>query len=464
MKERVGRHPGLRNREYGPGSIFLAIALGALGVQAEEFRARAPITLQGTDPFQRVQLPEETYRDTRPDLGDLRVLNGRGEAVPLAFVEAPVPVRETPQRARLAQFPATAPATAAGADIPGRIDVRVRTLPDGTLVSVEQRGGARVAPATARASAYYLDASQLKYGIGSMTFDWEVKPGTEIVPVTIAASDDLRDWRTVARRTALVRLEQGGQVLSQAQVPLHGTRAKYYRVTSESGAFVLRSVDVESAPATTVEREPRKVTAAKATRTKEGDFVFDLTGRLPVEAIRVVFPEINSVAPFEIAVRDSPTAPWRAVTTATFYRIVRNGTEVASPALEIGVVPAREWRLRPQVKAAGEGQPPSIEVQWRPAELVFVARGDPPFTLAFGARDARATSIPVSSLIPNYERGAERKLAFATLGAVTTAPPPPPPMTIFGTTPRKAGLWAVLVIGVLVLGFMAWRLMGQMKG
>ena len=458
MKEPSDRHPGRRHRGYDPGSIFLALALCAFGAHAEEFRSKAPITLKGNDPFQRIELPFEAYRDTRRDLGDLRVLNARGEAVALAFVGEAIPEREKPVMVRLPQFAVTSPPAATAA---GRVDVRVRTMADGTLMSVEQRSPGKAA--SAQPSAYFLDASQLKFAVGALVFDWDAKPGSEIVKVNVEASDDLRDWRSAAARATLVRLEPAGQTRSQTKVPLYGSRAKYYRITASGSPFVLRAVDAESATSVLRAQEPRKTTTAAATRTKEGDFVFDLGARLPVEAIRVVFPDLNSVAPFEISAREASNVSWRHVANATFYRISRDGAEIASPALELGMQSAREWRLRPQVKPAGDGQPPSLEVQWRPAEIVFIAKGDPPFALAFGDKEARAAAIPVASLMPGYERGTERKLAFATVGPVTTAPPPPPPMTIFGTTPRKAGLWAVLVIGVLVLGFMAWRLMGQMK-
>jgi hypothetical protein len=436
----------------------MVVLAAACVAHAEDFRSRAPIAIQGADPFQRIQLPVEAYRDTRADLGDLRVLNGRGEAVPMAFVGEAVPEREKPVTVRLPLFAVTAPA---GIASQGRVDVRVRTLADGTLMSLEQRAPGKAAPA--QPSAYFLDASQIKFPVGSLIFDWDVKPGSEIVKVNVEASDDLRDWRPAATRATLVRLEQGGMSLTQTHVPLYATRAKYYRITWTGNPFAVRSVEAESAPTAMQQKEPRKTTTAQATRTKEGDFVFDLGARLPVEAIRVVFPEINSVAPFEVSARDAANAPWRYVTTGTFYRISRDGNEIASPPIETRTQPAREWRLHPQVKSAAEGQPPSLEAHWRPAELVFVAKGEPPFTLAFGDREARATSIPISSLMPGYERGNERKLGFATVGAVSTAPPPPPPMQILGMPPKKAGLWAVLLIGVLVLGFMAWRLMGQMS-
>jgi hypothetical protein len=384
--------------------------LVALAAHAEDFRSKAPIITEGSDPFRRIQLPFEAYRDTRWDLGDLRVLNAKGEAVPLAFVGEAVPEREKPVNVRLPQFAVTAPTPSATAS--GRVDVRVRTA-DGALMYVEQRPAGKAPPV--RPAAYFLDASKVEFPVGALIFDWEVKPGSEIVRVNVEASDDLRDWRSVVSRTTLMRLEQAGQTLAQNQVLLRGAKWKYYRVTWDGVPFVLKSVDAESAPKDAPPEEGSKRSIASATRTKEGDFVYDLGARLPIQSIRVTFPEVNSVAPFDIAVRDTKRSAWRTVASSTFYRISRDGAEIVSPPLRLGLVSAREWRLHPQVKSAGDGAPPTLEAQWRPAELVFVAKGEGPFTLAFGDKEARATAIPVSNLMPNYERGAERKLSWRRL-------------------------------------------------
>jgi hypothetical protein len=286
--------------------------------------------------------------------------------------------------------------------------------------------------------------------------------------VAIEGSDDLREWRSLASRSALVRLQQGGQALVQDRVAVGAARVKYFRITWDGGNFALKSVEAEAAPEVKPP-ERRVTTAGSPTRTKDGDLVYDLGARLPVEAIRVVFPEPNTVALYEVAVRDGSgkDAPWRTISSGSFYRIVRDGVEIASPPLELrGRGAAREWRLRPQAKGGPEAFTPTLEALWIPAEIVFVAKGDGPFKLAFGDDQAKPVSIPIASLIPGYEKGAEKKLALAPVGAVQTAAlHPSPARDLFGDIPpRKVALWAVLILAVVVLGFMAWRLMGQMKG
>ena len=433
-----------------------ALLLVAAGAAHGEFKASAPVELKGSDAFHRLTLPMEVYRDARRDLGDVGVLNARGEAVPFAFAPEPEPVKEAPTSEPLPQFPVSSrPSGTTGA---GRVEVSVSTRKDGTLVSVQERTPGK--QAVPRPVAYVLDASQLKSAVGALRFDWEAAPGAEIVKVTIEASDDLREWRTLASRAPLVRLEQAGQSLSQVRVELHGSSARYYRITWDGAPFVLKSVLAESVP--TVKPRERLVAKYRAVETRDGESVYDLGARLPVELVRVVFPEANSVAAYEIAVRDSPKDPWRPVAAATFHRIVRDGIELNSTPLPVGRRSERYWKLKPQAKAAGA--PPELEVHWRPAEIVFVAKGEGPFTLAFADPQSKSTALPISNLIPNYERGAEAKLPQAFPGNVTGAPPATGLQGFMGDlSPKRVGLWAILGLGVLILAFMAWRLMGQMK-
>ncbi len=100
-------------------------------------------------------LPFAAYRDTRRDMADVRVFNGRGEPVPIALAGAPEAVHEAPKTVALPQFSVSKLDAAPGGSA---TEVTVRTA-DGTLVEVRGRGagGAK----TAVPAAYLLDASRL---------------------------------------------------------------------------------------------------------------------------------------------------------------------------------------------------------------------------------------------------------------------------------------------------------------
>jgi len=407
-------------------------------------------------------LPFEVYRDARPDLGDIRIFNASGEAMPVAFAGMPDPEKVAPVTTKLAIFPLY---EAPRGQESQSIDVRVKSNADGTIVSVRSAPRAGAPPAQQRPVAWLLDASQLKEPIRHLVIDWNAGPGTEVARVTVEGSEDLRYWSPIASGAPLLRVEQGGQVLAQRKVDVRSVKPKYLRITSDRREFVLKDVQAESP--TSVRPVARATGAAAGTQgTKPGDYVFDLGARLPVESVRLKLGAANSIAPVTILASDDPKKEPNRVTSATFYWLVRDGADIQSPAVDIGRYTARYWvaRLDPNSPPPGGGAP-TMEVEWRPAQLVFVARGDGPFTLAFGNPEAKRSVLDTRQLIPGYERGMELKLAAAQVGTVTTGEIKGDWVRSVtgGTSPKKLALWAVLIAAVIALGIMAWRLGSQMS-
>ncbi len=441
--------------------LALIAAWAALHAFAEapgDFASSAPLTPAGADALQRFALPFEAYRDARRDLADVRVFNGAGEPVPIARAAGPASERETPRMVDLPQFAVStlAPARdAAGTEV----TVRMR---DGTLVAVRGRGGAAKSPVPV---AWLLDASRVKEPLRALVFEWDAAPGTEVLRVNVEGSDDLQSWRALAH-ASLLRVSQAGRVLEQRRATLAPGKSRYYRVTWTGGPFVLRRAMGELEPS--VKPPARSIRTIPATPgARAGEFVLDLGARLPVEAVRVVPAEPNSVATFTLLARDTAGGDWRPVASATFYRLVRDGAELQSAPIEIGRHPAREWMVRVDPQSGGiGGAAPALEVHWRSDEIVFVARGEPPFRLAFGDPDAKPAWVPVSTLIPGYQRDDERKLGEARVGTVSSGPVRGAgwPAWAAEMGPRKLTLWAVLIAAVAVLAFMAWRLKRQLAG
>ncbi len=104
---------------------------------------------------------------------------------------------------------------------------------------------------------------------------------------------------------------------------------------------------------------------------------------------------------------------------------------------------------------------PVIHIGWPPQKLVFAARGAGPFQLAYGNSEAKAASYPIDSLIPGYKTESEFKVKPAALGEQVTlsgaARLRKPPDY------KKWALWGSLILGVCVLGWMAYRLSRQIS-
>lgn len=435
-------------------AVIVLAALPAFAQAPSQFRSSAVIAPKGTDPLQQLELPFEVYLDARRDLGDVRIFNAAGEAVPIAWTGPPRVELEASPPIELPIFPVS---KVEFEHARGGAEVSIRTA-DGTLVAVKGRSAPK---ATVRPAAYLLDASQAKEPLQALVFDWHAGPGTEIVRVHVEASDDLKSWTRIAS-TPLVRIENAGRALVQPRIEFAPRRAKYFRVTWDASGFTVAGVRAEHEPrGKPVPRHPVKV---KATVGKDGELLYDLGARLPVEAMRLIPAQENAVLSAAIQTRDEPEGPWRLVANAAFYRLQREGAEARSPLLEVGRRPARWWMVK---LAAGSstGEPPTLEIEWAPMRLVFVAQGQPPYSLAFGSPTAAAAMLPLSSVIPKYEKGMEASLPEAAVGPVTAGPPPTRWEGIVGSlNARRITLWAILAGGVVLLGIMAWRLHKQMAG
>jgi hypothetical protein len=171
-----------------------------------------------------------------------------------------------------------------------------------------------------------------------------------------------------------------------------------------------------------------------------------------------------------VLVRQQREQPWTPLAHQVIFSLTQDGRTQRNPALELGPPGARqswrEWRVEADPSSPGFAATPQVTAWLAPAQLVFLASGQPPFTLAAGRADAPAADLPLTSLIPGYQPGAQTSLPVAVLsvdsGAITVVPVP---TTAPGAQndPRQWTLWVVLLAGVLVLGSMAWVLSRQLN-
>lgn len=405
-------------------------------------------------PFHRVELSLAVLAQTRPDLADIRIFNGAGEALPYAFAsgEAPPPAATAP--VSVPRFPLRAAGTGGSAGL----DVKIEA--DGRLISLRSQTMTGL-PAVA---AWLFDLSALRQPAQALLLDWAAPADGFSTMVHVEGSDNLRDWRPLAD-APLLDLRFGSQALQQKRIDFPATRYHYLRLAGITALPSLTASAVSTLPAQAVVPE-RWIELQGRPDERSGDYVFDLGARLVATRVELRLPEVNSVAPVEWQVRERQRDEWRSVARSTVWRLQRGDTDLHSPALTTGAVPGRYWRLRVDPRSGGLGAgAPVLRLAWTPTQLVFLARGNPPFTLAFGQRNARPAQLPLASLVPGYQPGLEASLPLAATGPALplgghNAPAPgqedrPPPDW------KRWLLWGVLLLGVGLLALMAHSLLRQ---
>ena len=444
--------------------VLAVLALSARAEGPAEFAATLPLAAQGSEALQRVELPVAVYANAQfADLRDVRIFNAANELVPYALIGDAPPPPAAAESFSPPVFPVWG--------VPGKridqLDVRIEQREDGTVASIKTMGAPPLkANAPRHPINYIIDASAVTLPIAVMRPQWQAVPENYIGNARIEASDDLKSWRTLVSDATLVYLVQGQTRLAQDRILLPPTKAKYFRVTFGASAPLLVDMQMD-APALRGEPRRQAVHVGGRPGEKPNEILYDLGVRAPVDRVRIDVRQTNALAPVRLESRPDARGEWRPVTTSIAYRLVRDAREMASPEVPIALNTAREWRLVVDPASGGLGTPPpELEASWPVRNLVFLARGAGPFTLAVGKKDAAAAAMPIASLIPGYREQSETSLPAASVGDLRMAPPPAPPLlpAVLGEQdPKKMGLWAALLVGVALLAAMAWRLSRQMQ-
>jgi len=456
----------------------------------EDYAAVAALALQSNEGLQRLELPLAVLQASRSaGYADVRLFDARGEPVPLAWAQRPPGLAGTERRAPVPAFawPATAPA---------ETGIQVQVDANGAVVRVRS---AQAAPPAAAPlpTTWLLDLSRLNgkgERITQLALDWPARTGGLATGVHIEGSDDTRTWASITRGSLLDLAQSGAPALKQVEWPA-AERAqgagrwarpgmpRYLRLRFDTPLALTRAeLTLSQAPAEPPQASQRVAfLAAEAPPGEPHPWEIDLQGRVPVSRLRVHLPQTNTVVPLKLQQRDDPRRPWRTVTSLVAWRLTRNGQELHSLAVGFEAASARYWQLVPDARSAG-WNPATLEatLEWAAPQIVFAARG-------LGAPDAAASAaaaltlrlavgregrgpppLTLAALIPSYEPGAEHLLPAASLATLTpqTVAPTPLPERLRQASPadrQRWTLWLALVLAVTGLGWMAWKLVREVR-
>ena len=455
------------------GLLFAATGFAQTPVpklEADAFAYRTGIDLSGNGgPFYQVALPLQVYQGVqRPDLGDLRVFNGQGEAVPHTLIRAQSTSSAQEKNVSVPLFLITQ-SKAVQID-GGNLALDVQRKADGTLIAVPktEKPGKEVA----LVQGAILDISQIKEQVRTL----HLETGPSAVPFhafSIATSDDLQQWRPLLENAQLVHLQQGGQVIDKDSFDWDGEAGKYLRILWSDPAQAPAIVSASAVTTHTAIAGARMLWTDPIQATKTADNIYDypIPSRLPLEQARIGLPQPNTLAPLQVQRYLAPNAQrqhgvWETLQQTVAYRLQSPQGEVRSPDLALNIAPVDRLRLSIDASGGGIGNStPTLQVGFTPQILVFLARGQGPFTLAWGSKTVTSAVMPAESLLPNYSADTALTASPATLQPIA-------PIALDATLPAteqapdktsKGVLWAVLAAGLLVLGGMVLMLLKQMR-
>lgn len=435
-------------------ALFTTMSANAQDKPAD-FATQVPLTLSGEDPWYRIELPLAVQLGARQTgLGDVRVFNAEGQAQAYALTQG-----EAPRRENQTPIPVKWFALYNTVDTRDAVPkIRVERTASGTLVEVQPQGEIEAGEEVLR--GWLLDTSAIKTPLEQLILDWSTeREGFQ--RFSIEASDDLQHWQSWGEGQ-VARLSFADEVVEQREIALPRQTARYLRLlwnTPHSAPTLtsaqLISASPDSLPLPLVWSQP-----LAGSTVKPGEYSWQLPNGLAVEKIKVDISQPNSLAPVTLSGRLDTNAPWQTMGGGLLYRLNQNGQDVLQDELQLPGRTVQQLKLDVDERGGGLGTAaPQLRFAVRATQLVFLAKGAGPYTLAIGSSAAKAADLPLSTLIPDYRPQVLTSMGTAQLATTPVVIASPPTPTSTGPDWKRIGLWAMLLLGVAFLGWMAVSLL-----
>lgn len=415
---------------------------------------------QGNAAAFRAPLPAEVYRGVvSSELLDVAVFNGRGEVVPHVLARVADSSDAISSALPLPVFPLR------GNDRAVMEALRLTIQSNGGKVDLElpeERGSAPADPnERALVGGYIVDGRALAQ-LSALELGWAPDAPEFAGRVRVEGSDNLGDWRTLVDAAPIANLRAGDAQLIERRVEMRSAGAKYYRLTwvGARAPFEITSVNGHPAGSGPELRRSSLVLEGRAVPGKPGEYEFEAGGYFPVDRVNLQLPEMNSVVEVSLLTRASASKPWRPVTGGVgFYRLQGTDAELVNGDVRVYPTTDRYWLVRVDPRRGGLGEAvPKLKIAWPAHEIVFLARGQGPFTLAYGngalsGAVGRIGSIPKGARILGASLGEQQTLGGESRRASASAQAPS----------KSLVLWGVLGLGVALLAYMAYRLSRELR-
>jgi len=420
-----------------------------------DFAYGIPITTTPDQVLYKFLLPLSVYQGVvYQDLRDIRVLNVQGESVPysIRFVQT---VQQPVKKITLPLFPIYG-VNSASSD---NMSLHVERNQQGAILQVTTNNQPK---SSQEVSAYLVDASSIKAPIQSLQLTLPTGQTSFIRSVNVQYSDDLKQWQTAVENAPIASLKEQDNTLEHNEITINNQQAKYFRISWPATDNPLHLSQVTAALSQQVtSAEPHQWLTLNASADKPVDtWLFDAKAYLPVDTARVIFPKKNDLLQVQLFSRNSIDDKFRYQQSSLVYQL-QNTPQNRSLDISLRLNTDRYWQIK-TANQLPQDTAPQLSLGWVPQELVFIAKGEGPYTLVYGNAAATAVSFKVDEMITQLEKqnGQSLIIARANLGEQKLLGGDKALQPLINW--KQWLLWTVLIVGTLLIIWMAARLFKQM--
>lgn len=432
----------------------------AVEPELEQFASGYELQTDGSAAIYKLDLPKAIYQKTvRQDLGDMRVFNSDKKRVPHAIRRPQSNQEKERIYLNLVFFPLTGTA----------INPEIIVADDGAIIKITKNEDFSTTE-NADIRSYIIDVSHVKQTIDELEFELTGIVGGFIKQARLQYSDNLNHWTSLTDNFSIAELDYGLHKLHKNKVKLPGKIAekniKYIRFSWKDNSNGIQIKNIKARLNTVWISDQREylTVIGQLTDSEKQIYNFDLGGQFRLDRINIVLPEANTLIEADIKSRNNEKSEWRRRYTGLIYNLQVKENSIESGEIDIRSTIDRFWQLEVKTQDGLGDKLPKLEFAWAPDELYFLARGQAPFTLAYGNGQIDPPGKPIDVLMNVLTEDQEENLVGqAELGVE---------VSLMGDNALKAELeipwrrillWGVLIFGVLILGIMVIRLYKQMS-
>lgn len=408
----------------------------------------------------KLPLPEKIY-DTviRKDLGDIRVFNKDNIALPHAIRHSEKVENKNIVTLNLDFFPVYSHGKQSA--VIEQLDISIAN--NGSIVEI--RTNEQDSNNDNEISGYIIDASQIKHPINELKFEIENDTGF-MKTVKLDYSNDLNHWQTLLSKITLAKLDYDSHTLVKDQIKLPSSTAKYYRLSwiDNNPGIAVKNIQAKLNSSRHSRKLQWKTVQGRKSSKDEYTYEYNTGGMFSVHLIDIDFQEKNTLISANIRSRKDEKSNWTSHYSGLFYKLNVNDQVIKNNLISIRPNKHQYWQLVINSKDDFAHAPPEMNFAWSGNELYFLARGEGPYTLAYGNSQAEAPAKPVNTLMNLLNNDEENQFtATAMLGDEMTLRGEEALIIERSIPWQRILLWGILVTAVLILTYMAFRLFKQIN-
>ncbi len=283
--------------------------------------------------------------------------------------------------------------------------------------------------------------------------------------VNIYGSGNLKDWELLNEREPLVRLNQGERRVESRRIQMGSARRYLLLYMEDEGNAPLQGASIEffEAPIWKPVEEEKIFEGFFSENSRM--VLYDTKGVFPAERINLALAS-PGIYPVSLYTRGSTADDWERLGRMKLSLIKSSSCDRRNvPVTLTSSFERRYWAV--SFDASPPSLPPRLEFFWQPKEIVFLAQGPSPYMIAVGRKESGIGLQTPELLDEALEEIPEKDILVSNVGEILsidiTAIQTKEQEKAQGKAWQQYLLWGVLVIGALLLSWMAWNLLQKNK-